>query len=725
MKLLSPWFAPAHTLHRVVQVDARRILLQTFLLGLLFSALLITPVGLYQQGETQKMLALRQAEQDRVIQLAAQSVQHHIAAVLSDLRYLSQQNALKAYLENSSREQRRNLAAEYLGLVTQKRVYDQIRFIGLDGREEVRVDYAAGIPRIRSAQDLQDKHERYYFQETQWLAPGQIYVSPFDLNIENGSVEQPIKPTIRFSVPVADSQGLIRGMVVLNYLGQGLFDELDLLVGKTSDIWLLNADGHWLKGPSRQDEWGFIFPQRPHSPPAFWQHAKVEKSGIHQVEGRSIRFERIHPLAVGSSQQRTTEIAQPVDVERYYWTLAVAPALSPPPTAALPPMLWAIYTSLALFAFLAAAGITWATNRNKTLSRVMEKVLDDLPLLVSYVDTEQRYRFNNLAYQRFFGLSPREIFGKTMLELLGEAAYREVQPYIEQALAGKTATFERQLPYAGAGMHDVAVSYLPDFSPTGEVGGFYVLVNDISLIKQSERRERQRMLELAHVSRLASMGEMATEIAHEINQPLAAIAMFSSAGLRSLQNNCDRDQLETWLEAINTQAKRASDIVRRVRHFVQKGQHERAPVNLNQVAEEVVALLRHEARSQQMEFVLQLEKDLPPVQGERVLLEQVVFNLVRNAVEALQLQADQRRITLTTCFDAERVYVEIKDTGPGIDARLGERIFDSFVTSKPDGIGIGLNISRSIIEAHAGKLTFNANPEGGSAFMFSLSRETP
>jgi two-component system, LuxR family, sensor kinase FixL len=146
-------------------------------------------------------------------------------------------------------------------------------------------------------------------------------------------------------------------------------------------------------------------------------------------------------------------------------------------------------------------------------------------------------------------------------------------------------------------------------------------------------------------------------------------------------------------------------------------------VNLNQVADEVSALLRHESQSQGVEVVLQLAEGLPPVYGDLVLLEQVVFNLVRNAMEALLRQPGGRRITLATSFDADRVYVEVRDTGPGIEPDISERIFDSFVTSKQEGIGMGLAISRSIIEAHGSKLRYVVNPEGGVTFMFSLARE--
>jgi len=133
-------------------------------------------------------------------------------------------------------------------------------------------------------------------------------------------------------------------------------------------------------------------------------------------------------------------------------------------------------------------------------------------------------------------------------------------------------------------------------------------------------------------------------------------------------------------------------------------------------------LLSHEARSQQVEIVLELAENLPPVHGERVLLEQVVFNLARNAMDAVLSQPGERRITLRTAFDGQLVHVEVSDTGSGVDAALADHIFDSFVTGKQGGMGLGLSISRSIIETHAGILRYAPNPGGGSTFMFSLTR---
>jgi len=728
--LPEPWLTQVHTIHRMVQVNVRQIVLFTLLLGLAFSALLAIPFVVYYRAESSNHLSLLQAEQGRIIKLAANTIHQEVDAVLSDLRYLSQHNELRHYLAQANPSNRLELAREYLVLSSQKHTYDQLRYIGLDGRERVRVNYNDGRPEIVADADLQDKHDRHYYMETLRLSPGQIYVSPPDLNIEQGAVEQPLKPVIRYAVPVVDDQGLIRGMVVLNYMAQRLRNKLSALEGQAGKVWLLNAEGYWLMGPTPEDEWGFALPARSQRSlarqfPRLWQQMDAEKSGVHQTTTSWIHFERVYPLLGGIAPAGVTDFAKPVDADRYFLTIAVELPQSTLQAAnlVLLKQLWAIYGALVLFAFLVAGALAFSINRNKALSRVVEKVVDDLPLLVSYVDAEQRYRFNNMAYERFFGVKLKAIYGKTMRELLGEAAYRAVRPYVEQALAGKPVSFERQLPYAGAGMHDVVVSYLPDATPQGNVRGFYVMVSDVSLVKESERRERQHLIELAHVSRLASMGEMATEIAHEVNQPLAAIAMYSAASLRTLQGECDRSQIESWLEAINTQAKRASEIVRRVRHFVRKGEPQFGQVDLNLIAREVAALIGHETRSLGVEIAMDLAEGLPPVQGDRVLLEQVVFNLVRNAMDAVLAQSGERRIAFRTTFDAHLVYFEVSDNGPGVDPALGAHIFDSFITSKQEGLGMGLKISRTIIEAHAGTLRYTLNPGGGTTFMFSLARE--
>ncbi|MDT3708207.1 MAG: ATP-binding protein [Thiobacillus sp.] len=728
MRLPAPWLAQAHTIHRVVQVDIRRIIRLAALLGLAFSVLLAIPFVFYQRAETDHNLELLQTEQERVTRLAAGIVQQEMDAVLSDLRYLSQHNELSQYLAYKSPGTRLDLAREYLALASQKRIYDQIRFIDRDGMEQVRVDFNEGRAAIVAETELHDRRDQIYFREAMRLLPGQIYVSPLDLSFEPGAVEQPPRPVIRFAVPVADDRGAVRGIVVLNYLGQRLRDKLGALEGYAGRIRLLNAQGYWLMAADPEYEWGFIYPDRSQRSvaqlsPRLWRQIEAEHSGVYQSDASLIRFDRIYPLLGGGATHAGASFGSPVDADRYYWTVVVELSRSAMRAANLPLLkkLWSVYGVLVPFAFIVASMLAFASSRNRALAQGMEKVVDSVPVLVAYVDAEQRYRFNNMAYERFFGLKPKQIYGKSMLELLGEAVYLTTRPYIEQALAGNAVSFERPLHSAGEGVRDVSISFLPDTSPQGEVRGFYVVANDVTPIRTSQRRERQQMLELAHVSRLASMGQMATEIAHEINQPLAAIAMYSSAGLRTLRGECNREKMESWLEAMNTQAKRASEIVKRVRRFVQKGEPQLCPVDLNLIARETVGLLDHDARAQGVEMVLELAGDLPAVQGERVLLEQVVFNLVRNAMDAVLAGSGERRVTLKTSSDAHLVYVEVSDTGPGVDPELGEHIFDSFVTGKQGGLGMGLAISRSIAEAHAGSLRYANRPGGGATFTFSLA----
>ena len=728
--MAGPWLTQARTIHRVVPINMRQIAMLTLLLGLAFALLLAIPFVFYHRAESDHNLSLLQSEQERMIELADGIIRQEMASVLSDLRYLSQHNEIRKYPEHANPSQRLDLAREYLALARQKLVYDQIRFIGLTGMEEVRINFNDGQPAIVTERDLHDKHDRYYFEEAQWLSPGQIYVSPFDLNIEYGRITRPLKPAIRFAIPIADDQGLIRGIVVLNYLGRRLLDRLRALEGEAGKIRLIDARGYWLIGPAAEDEWGFMFPDRPernlaNRSPELWQQMKTGKSGVHQSEASWVRFERVFPLVGDVTTAGTPQFATPVDTDRYHWTIAVELSQSALQASnhKLLVKLGAVYGVLVLFSFLAAGALVFAVNRNKALAAVTERVLDNLPLLVAYVDKDQRYRFNNMAYERFFGTKPMDVYGKRLPELLGESAYRDIQPYVEQALTGKPVTFELRLNYKGAGLRDMVVSYMPDLSPQGEVRGYYGIINDVTQVKDAERRDRQRMVELAHVSRLASMGEMATEIAHEINQPLAAIAMYSAAGLRTLQGEGEHSQMKVWLEAINKQSKRASEIVRRIRRFMQKGEHQFGPVDMNLIAREAAELISYEAKSHEVAIVLELADDLPAVHGDRVLLEQVVFNLLRNAVDAAVAQSGERKITLKTAFDAQQVRFEVSDSGPGVDPALGEHIFDSFVTSKQGGMGMGLTISRSIIEAHASTLRYITNPGGGTTFMFSLARE--
>ena len=246
---------------------------------------------------------------------------------------------------------------------------------------------------------------------------------------------------------------------------------------------------------------------------------------------------------------------------------------------------------------------------------------------------------------------------------------------------------------------------------------------DVTEKRKIQEKEKQRVLELAHVSRLSTMGEMATQIAHELNQPLSAIATYSDACLYMLKSmsNESPDMLAA-LRGIKQQAQRSGDIIRGLRNFVSKGEMHKSTTDINAVVQSVINLAMIELRKNKVGINYSLDETLPLIITEKILIEQVVLNLVRNAIEAMaEANSLTREVYIHTLLNSENmVEVRISDTGPGLEADQIEHIFNTFVTTKLHGIGMGLPISRTIIEAHGGKLFANSEINNGATFIFTL-----
>ncbi len=245
---------------------------------------------------------------------------------------------------------------------------------------------------------------------------------------------------------------------------------------------------------------------------------------------------------------------------------------------------------------------------------------------------------------------------------------------------------------------------------------------DITERKKAEAKAREHQSELAHVWRVNTMGEMASGLAHELNQPLCAILNYANASLRMMKNDVAASgELIDPIEQIATQAERAGEIIKRIRGLVAKRKPHTSAVDINSLAREVVEMEKSEANLKSITMQSELAEDVPQVFVDNVEIEEVILNLVRNAFDAMSdVSVERREVTIVTCMTKnDAVEICVRDTGKGL-ADLGEEIFDSFFTTKVDGLGIGLSISRTIVESHGGKLWAETNPDCGASFRFTL-----
>jgi C4-dicarboxylate-specific signal transduction histidine kinase len=246
--------------------------------------------------------------------------------------------------------------------------------------------------------------------------------------------------------------------------------------------------------------------------------------------------------------------------------------------------------------------------------------------------------------------------------------------------------------------------------------------------KRAEDRAQQHLAELAHVARLSTVGEMMAELAHELNQPLSAICSHAQACTRLLASGDEdiAEDLSVSLNQVNEQGSRAAEIIRRVRRFVLKAKPSEDVVDLNAMIRDVADLMSIDARMAGADMVLELTEPLPTVVGDRIQLEQVLVNLMRNGFEALRESDRQpRQLTVRTAVTGpQTVAVDVRDNGGGIAPGAIDRIFERFFTTKAGGMGMGLSISQSIIKSHGGTLTAAAVPDGGAVFHFTLPIQT-
>jgi PAS domain S-box-containing protein len=355
--------------------------------------------------------------------------------------------------------------------------------------------------------------------------------------------------------------------------------------------------------------------------------------------------------------------------------------------------------------------------------RRMAVMADALPVVISYIGSDFRYRFSNLAHQRFHGLPRESIIDQFIWDVIGQETYDAVRDRIEAALSGQQITFEKEVPHK-AGLLHVHASYVPHFDIDGSVLGMYALIQDVTERVHAEEESRRHRAELAHVARVATLGELTASFAHQLSQPLAAIVSNAQAARRYLgREQPDYHELQGALVDIADDGLRAGEVIRRIRSLLKKGDLARTPLHINGVIQDVLGLVDRDLISMNVIIRTDLAPDLPVLLGDRIQLQQVVLNLTLNALEAMEDQNDApcEIVFQTALIDLNHICVSVQDSGKGLAPDEQDRIFEAFYTTKAEGLGMGLSINRTIVEAHGGRLWGASNPDRGATFSFTLS----
>lgn len=338
----------------------------------------------------------------------------------------------------------------------------------------------------------------------------------------------------------------------------------------------------------------------------------------------------------------------------------------------------------------------------------------------------------NPAVERMFGYAFGEIIGNNVTMLMPSPYREQHDSYIRRFLrTGQARVIGRGREVMGQCKDgtvfpaDLAISQLHD----GEVL-FTGIIRDISARKQAETQMRMLRVELEQTSQLTMAGELAAMLAHELNQPLTAAVTYSQLCLQMLQAaNTPTERLVEVMEKAISQNKRAGEIIRHLRDLVQKSEPQKSVVDINALIAAIASLLESELRAREIVLLLRLEQSLPAGYIDPVQIQQVLLNLIRNSIEAMQQnEQDRQELTIETKADGDNtVKVAVSDTGSGLSAGTEEAVFQPFFTNKISGMGMGLSISRSIVEAHRGCLWASPNRGRGVTFYFTLpiARESP
>lgn len=350
---------------------------------------------------------------------------------------------------------------------------------------------------------------------------------------------------------------------------------------------------------------------------------------------------------------------------------------------------------------------------------------DSLTVGMRARDLDGQITYTNPAFCRMVGFSAEELIGaRPPMPYWAPEELEKTQAIHQAVLEGKAPRegFEIRLMRKDGSRFDALIYEAPLIDADGQHTGWMASIVDVTTRKHVEELARQQQEKLQLTSRLITMGEMASTLAHELNQPLAAITSYNTGCLNKLESgDFNIGELKNALGKLGVQAQRAGSIIKRVHDFVRKSEPKLAPCDLAEVIDDSIGFIEAAAKKFNVRILREIPGMRPELMADAVMIEQVLLNLMRNGIEAMSNSAQENRLlTIKLNQIDDQMQIRVVDRGPGIPLEVQEKLFTPFFSTKAEGMGMGLNICRSIIEFHHGRLWVENNPEGGTIFVITL-----
>ena len=326
----------------------------------------------------------------------------------------------------------------------------------------------------------------------------------------------------------------------------------------------------------------------------------------------------------------------------------------------------------------------------------------------------------NRAAERLFGYMADEIIGQPITTMFPPDRVEEEAVLLNRIRHGETVQhYETTRRRKDGQIISVSATISPIRDANGTIVGASKILRDLAGRNLRDQRIQELQAELAHVQRLTELGQVVSTLVHEVNQPLTAISNYVNA-CRRIGKTGNHEQVQAVLERIGDQTSRAREIVQRIRDFVKKRDTQMRAEDLSLVIEEAVALTRTSIGDASLTLDIQIDRSGLRVEIDKIQIQQVLFNLLRNSIEAMQDQPRRELVVATSLAQGGMVEISVADTGSGLVDEVRAKLFQPFITTKPNGMGIGLSVCRSIVEAHQGRLWADDNPSGGTVFRFTV-----